>query len=160
VRAALPALLVRFFGWPPATRAAMALATWIDRPLLRWSRGRLRLSFPIPVLLLEARGARSGLRREVPLLYVPDDGDCLVIGSHGGRPRDPAWCSNLRAAARVTALRAGRRQAYRVRELVDGEYASAWSKAVALYPGYDAYARRAGRHIPIFRLVPEQRPAQ
>jgi hypothetical protein len=67
----------------------MHLATIVDRPLLRLGNGRLRLSFVVPMLLLTCRGARTGARREVPLLYVPDGGNVLLIGSNGGSLMSP-----------------------------------------------------------------------
>lgn len=154
-KARLPGALVRFFSIAPVTVAMMRLATSIDRPLMRISGGRLRLSFVIPVLLLECIGARTGTLRRVPLLYVPDgpDGrDCLVVASNAGRSRDPAWALNLRAEPRVTALLGGERVRFRAVEL-DGEpLAAAWRKASAFYRGYDAYSARAGRRIPVFKL--------
>jgi deazaflavin-dependent oxidoreductase (nitroreductase family) len=151
---ALPPAVVRFLAQPRVTRFAMRLATAIDRPLMRWSSGRLRLSFPIPLLLLECRGARSGVTREVPLLYVPDRERVLLVASNGGAPVAPAWCHNLRATRRATALVSGRRRSFVARELAGAEYDDAWRRAVALYPGYDAYRQRVARPIPIFALDP------
>ena len=151
-KARIPSALVRFFSIAPVTVAMMRIATAVDRPLMRLSRGRLRLSFVIPLLLLECRGARSGELRRVPLLYVPDGRDCLVVASNAGRSHDPAWAQNLRAAADVTALLGGARVRFRALEL-DGEAAEhAWRKASAFYRGYDAYRARSGRRIPVFRL--------
>lgn len=151
---ALPRPLVRLLAVPRVTRFMMRLATAIDRPLMRWSGGRVRLSFPIPLLLLECRGARSGVTREVPLLYVPDGTRVLIVASKGGAPVAPAWCHNLRASPRVTALFSGRRRPFVARELAGREYDDAWRRAVALYPGYDAYRRRVTRPIPVFALDP------
>ena len=74
----------------------MRFASAVDRPLLKVSRGRIRLSFVIPCLLLRVRGARTGVLREVPLLYVPDGDDVLLVGSGGGSEREPGWSRNLR----------------------------------------------------------------
>lgn len=132
----------------------MALATRVDRPLMRVSAGRLRLSFVIPALLLICRGARTGTRREVPLLYVPAGNDVLLIGSNGGRTRDPAWCHNLRQHPDVECAIAGERRAFAAVELTGSERDRAWQQALAVYPGYRRYAGRAGRRIPVFRLHP------
>ncbi len=132
----------------------MRIATAIDRPLMRWSRGRLRLSFPVPVLLLETVGRRSGRVRPVPLLYVPLPSGVLVVGSNAGLARSPAWCANLRAMHAVDCLIGGARRRMRVRELEGADYERAWREAVAFYRGYDAYRLRAGRTLPLFRLEP------
>ena len=152
----------RIVAIKPLTLFFMHLATWVDRPLLRMTNGRLRLSFIVPTLLLRCRGARSGKLREVPLLYVPDDDAVLLIGSNGGKTKQPAWCHNLRAEverveverAEVSCALKGRVQRFRVVELSGSARERAWRDAVALYPGYERYEVRAGRQIPLFRLVP------
>ncbi len=73
----------------PISLFFMHLATRVDRPLLRLTNGRLRLSFVVPMLLLNCRGAKSGELREVPLLYVADGENVLLIGSNGGKPTRP-----------------------------------------------------------------------
>ncbi len=130
----------------------MVVATWVDRPLMRISRGRVRLSFVIPVLLLRCRGARTGLVREVPLLYVPDGDAVVLVASNGGKHRAPGWCFNLRAAPDVECVLAGRVFGYHAEELDGERYAQAWGRAVDLYPGYERYAERSGRVIALFQL--------
>ncbi len=130
----------------------MTIASVIDRPLLRISRGRLRLSFVIPCLLLRVRGARSGVIREVPLLYVPDGDDVLLVGSGGGAEREPAWVHNLRANPEVVTLRGGREERRRATVLTGAERSEAWQLAVATYPGFRYYQARLAREIPVFRL--------
>jgi len=41
---------------------------------------------------------------------------------------------------------------YVTRELAGAERDAAWARAVALYPGYEGYAARAGRVIPVVVL--------
>ncbi len=130
----------------------MRFATWVDRPLLKVSRGRLRLSFVIPCLLLRVRGAKTGVLREVPLLYVSDGEDVLLVGSGGGAVRRPAWCANLEAHPEVETVRQGRVEKRLARKLTGAERAEAWSLAVNVYPGYASYQVRVSREIPVFRL--------
>jgi deazaflavin-dependent oxidoreductase (nitroreductase family) len=146
----------RFISIPWVSAAAMRLATVIDRPLMRISRGRYRLSFVIPCLLLRCRGVRPGLVREIPLLYVAAGNDLLLVGSGGGTEREPAWCANLRAQAAVEVLRGGTVEHLRAEELAGQERSSAWQQAVAAYPGYQRYQARLSRTIPLFRLRPFQ----
>src|SRR5688500_20346622 len=51
---------------------------------------------PVPVLLLEHVGRKSGKRFETPLLYMEDGPDLVVVASQGGLPRNPQWYANLR----------------------------------------------------------------
>jgi deazaflavin-dependent oxidoreductase (nitroreductase family) len=131
----------------------MRFATAVDGPLLKLSRGRVRLSFVIPCVLLRTRGFRSGRQREVPLLYVPDGDDLLVVGSGGGSVREPAWCANLRAEPLVECVRSGRVEARRAEELKGEDRARAWQRALLVYPGYESYQARLDREIPIFCLT-------
>ncbi len=137
---------------PRVSAVAMRFATWIDRPLLKVSQGRLRLSFVIPCLLLRVRGAKSGELREVPLLYVPDGDDVLLVGSGGGASSRPAWCANLEANPEVETLRKGRAERRTAEKLSGEARTSAWSLAVAAYPGYAEYQARVRREIPVYRL--------
>ena len=144
----------RFISIYPVTLFFMHLATWVDRPMLRATKGRLRLSFVIPMLLLRCRGAQTGIEREVPLLYVPVGDAVLLIGSNGGQTRDPAWCHNLRAQSEVRCLFRGEELKFAARELSGSEHTSAWEDAVGVYPGYVRYQERVERKIPLFRLDP------
>ena len=142
----------RFISIPTVSRLAMSFASVVDRPLLKISRGRFRLSFVIPCLLLSVRGARTGRAREVPLLYVPDGEDVLLVGSGGGSEREPAWARNLRANPEVTTWLGGEAQARRASLLEGSDRTRAWALAVATYPGFERYQARLSREIPVFRL--------
>lgn len=152
----LPAWLATVIARPGVSRVALAVATAVDRPLMRTSGGRLRLSFVIPVLLLRCPGARSGVQREVPLLYVADGDAVLLVASNGGRDREPAWAHNLRARARsggaVACLVGGAEVVFSVVELEAGARREAWERALRVYPGYATYAARVTREIAVFRL--------
>jgi deazaflavin-dependent oxidoreductase (nitroreductase family) len=147
-----------FSSWvskPAVSVFMMKLATAIDGPLLRASNGKLRLSCVIPVLLLkEVPGRKTGLLREVPLLYVPDGEDCLLIASNAGQGHLPMWYRNLRETASVSIVTSAHSAAVGVRELFGAERDAAWSKAVALYPGYVRYQARTPYPIPVMRLSP------
>ena len=58
---------------------------------------RLKLSAPmIPSLMLFTTGAKSGLRRETPLMCFPEpDGSWYIAGSNFGLEQHPAWSANL-----------------------------------------------------------------
>lgn len=142
----------RLVSIPWISAALMRLATVVDRPLLRMSNGRLRLSFVIPCLLLRCVGARSGLLREIPLLYVPDGEDYLLVGSGGGTELEPAWCANLRAQPLVETVCGGLIETRRAGLLAGAERDAAWLLADAVYPGYGRYRARVEREIPLFRL--------
>src|SRR6266566_7999620 len=47
------------------------------------------------LLLLTARGAKSGRVRTTPLVYHRDGGRYVIAASMGGAPKNPAWYHNL-----------------------------------------------------------------
>ena len=47
------------------------------------------------LLLLTTTGARSGLPRTTPMMYIPDGDRLLVIASNIGAPAHPDWFRNL-----------------------------------------------------------------
>jgi deazaflavin-dependent oxidoreductase (nitroreductase family) len=141
----------------PVTWIGIRLAPKVDPWMLRRTDGRISVSFGRrPVLLLQHLGARSGRRRETPLLYVTDGDRLVVIASAGGSAHHPAWLHNLRAHPRcsVTA-RDGRSGDYTAREASGDERERLWALAADFYGGYDAYRQRAGsREIPVVVLEP------
>lgn len=128
----------------------------LDRLLLRLSGGRWSLPrlAGLPVVTLTATGARSGRPRSVPLIATPDGERMILIASNWGQARHPAWYHNVRAHPEVTVTVAGEQRRYRAQEVIGAEREAAWAKAVAGYPGYNAYRRRAGREIPVVLLEP------
>jgi deazaflavin-dependent oxidoreductase (nitroreductase family) len=109
---------------------------------------------PLPVLLLDHKGRRSGKQRTTPLLYVKDRDDLAVIASKGGSPKHPAWFLNLQANP-DTVVQVGRRRIpVHARVATPAERKRLWAKAVKTYPGYTGYQKRTKRQIPVVVLEP------
>jgi deazaflavin-dependent oxidoreductase (nitroreductase family) len=128
------------------------LVTPLDRRLYRLTHGRWSVigRHELPSLLITTTGRKSGLPRTQPLLYATDGDAYIVIGSNWGQAHHPAWSSNLLAqpSARVTL-------GVRAALATGAERDRLWELLTRIWPGYDAYARRAeGREIRIFRLTP------
>lgn len=109
----------------------------------------------LPVCFLTVRGRRTGRPRTVPLLYVPDGARLVVVATNWGRARHPAWALNLEAAGEAAATVAGETSSVSARRASEEEVARYWPRAVALWPGYEAYRRRVGREIRLFVLEPQ-----
>jgi deazaflavin-dependent oxidoreductase (nitroreductase family) len=108
-----------------------------------------------PVLLLTTTGRKSGRPRTSPLLYArAGDNGYTVIASTGGAPQHPLWYLNLQAnpVAEVTVGRETRK--VRARDAQGEERERLWRSLADLYPGYDRYARRTSRRIPVVVLEP------
>ncbi len=147
------------------TEQGPAIPTWFLKIFTRFnvwvyrlSRGRLmnRLGGD-PICLVEMTGARSGRQRTIPLMYVPDGEDVLLVASQGGAPRHPVWYHNLVAHPQVTITEGGRRRAMTARQLAGEERAAAWPICVEHYSPYAEYQTRTQREIPVFRCEPDDK---
>jgi deazaflavin-dependent oxidoreductase (nitroreductase family) len=97
------------------------------------------------------RGNKSGRIRKVPLMRVEHGGDYALVGSQGGRPKDPMWVHNLRAHPTAVTVQDGPEPFDAVvREVSGDERATWWDRAVAAYPAYAEYQDKTSRTIPVF----------
>ncbi len=134
---------------------------FLDRLVLRMSGGQANLTSVVtglPVVFITTTGARSGLERTVPLLYIQDEHDpssFAIIASNWGQANDPAWYHNLKADPHAVGTIQGLAREYVAREVSGEEYERFWQAAVNTYFGYATYKQRVGkRHIPIFFMTP------
>jgi deazaflavin-dependent oxidoreductase (nitroreductase family) len=106
----------------------------------------------LPVLLLTTIGRKSGQPRTQPLAYTRAGDGYAVIASKGGAPQHPLWYLNLRAnpLAEVTVGRETR--TVRARDAEGEERERLWRALADLYPGYDRYAQKTSRRIPVVVL--------
>ncbi|MFH8593064.1 nitroreductase family deazaflavin-dependent oxidoreductase [Streptomyces rimosus] len=108
-----------------------------------------------PLLLLTTTGARSGLPRTTPALYLPDGPDRLaVFASNGGSPTAPAWYHNLTAHPLATVEVGTRTYRARAVEAAGEDRDRLWALQVAAHPQFAAFQERAGRRIPVMVLSP------
>ena len=110
---------------------------------------------PVPVLLLEHLGRKSGKLFTAPLLYLENGPDLVIVASQSGLPKNPQWYANL-VAHPETVVHLPREKGRRVRARVatDEERAELWPRLVALYADFAKYAAWADRKIPVVVLEP------
>ena len=110
---------------------------------------------PVPVLLLDHVGRKSGTRFTTPLLYLADGEDLVVVASQGGLPKNPQWFHNLVANPDTTvAVPRERSRAVRARVAGPDERAALWPRLVDLYADFDNYQAWTDREIPVVVLEP------
>jgi F420H(2)-dependent quinone reductase len=133
-------------------RAMSALNTRV----YRLSNGKWmgRFASGAPVCLLTTKGRKSGQRRTVPLLYLEDGNDLIVVASQGGAPQHPAWYLNLEADPKGEVEIGRRRVSVVARQVSQGERGLLWPRLVTMYPHYEKYQRQTTRLIPVVRLAP------
>ncbi len=109
-----------------------------------------------PVLLLATTGRRSGGTHTVPLLFLADTNDYILVASNGGSPAHPDWFLNLEANPDVEVQIKRDRRPMRARLATPEERARLWPRLVALYGPYERYRARTEREIPIVILQRRQ----
>ena len=105
-----------------------------------------------PMLLLDHVGAKSGIKRTSPLLYIPDGDDLVIVASKGGYPKHPAWFHNLQANPDTTVQVGSERRQVRARVATPQERERLWPHVIESYAGYAEYQARTGREIPLVIL--------
>ena len=140
---------------PVMPRWFLKTMTRINVLVYRASNGRLMNTLAgDPICLVEMTGVRSGRTRTIPLMYVPDGDDILLVGSQGGAPTNPLWVNNLLAHPDISITQGGQVRAMRARQLAGEERTAAWPICVQHYGPYADYQLRTQREIPVFRCEP------
>jgi deazaflavin-dependent oxidoreductase (nitroreductase family) len=109
----------------------------------------------LPCIIVTHKGNRTGGIRKIPLMRVETAGKYVLVGSYGGRPKDPVWVHNLRAHPDVEIRDKTEVFKMRVREVADAaERTRLWEIAAAAFPPYNDYQAKTDRRIPVFIAEP------
>jgi len=149
---------LRFMGRPAMvafeTSVVFRYTAWRIVPvLMRLTGGRFAALVPLPIGVIETKDSRNGRPHRRAVLYFNDGDSVIVIASKAGWPEDPFWYRNALAdpAVRFEA------RPFRAEPVEDAaEQERLWRLADVFHPSSVAYrerAARAGRTIPILRLV-------
>jgi deazaflavin-dependent oxidoreductase (nitroreductase family) len=137
-------------------RLVRAISTF-HSGIYRLTRGRIgRRLADNDMLLLMTAGRASGKPHTVPLLYLRDGDDLIVMASYGGRHHHPEWYRNLVAEPDAEVRVDGRRVPVRATTTEGTDRARLWERAVTAYDGFRTYQGRTDREIPIVRLTPRR----
>jgi len=137
----------RVVATKPGAAIHRTIAARLDTPIMKATGGRVTLAVgAVPVVVLTTTGARSGQRREKPLVYFTDGDDVILTASNYGGARHPGWYHNLLAhpECELHLLRAQRRSsqpwlifAYVVAGAVfiEGQFACHYFVICTVWPG-------------------------
>lgn len=145
---------------PPSKAAGfkrqMDLYSKVNLWVYRLSFGRLMNTAMggYPICIVTLIGKKTGRKRSIPLIHVPDGEDEILVGSQAGLDRDPAWTHSIRAHPEVTITFAGRKRDFLAWQIDDDEKRRIWPHLCSIYPAYDVYQARTDRNIPVFRCRP------
>jgi F420H(2)-dependent quinone reductase len=105
-----------------------------------------------PVLLLTTTGRRSGKQRTVPLLYLMDAGNVVLVASNGGAVKHPTWWLNLQTTPEAQIQIKGIRRRVKAEQASAAEKQRLWPRLTTMYPGYKRYQEITDRDIPVVIL--------
>jgi len=109
---------------------------------------------PVPTLLLDHVGRKSGKQFTTPLLYLLDEPNVVIVASQGGLPKNPQWYANLMATPETIVQIRGEKRRVRARTATADERAALWPRLVDLYADFASYQAWTEREIPVVILEP------
>lgn len=117
----------------------------------RWRIGA-GLRKPVPTLLLDHVGRKSGTKFTTPLLYLEDGADLVVVASQGGMRTNPQWYANLRADPDTQVQVGAELRRVHARDARPEERDRLWPLLVDLYADFATYQAWTDRLIPVVVL--------
>jgi deazaflavin-dependent oxidoreductase (nitroreductase family) len=109
------------------------------------------------LLLLTAKGAKSGELITTPLVCGREGSGYVVVASKGGAPTNPTWFGNVKASPDVEleVVTDGGTEKFKARARVvesRAERDRLYKKMVKIWPSFADYEKRTERLIPVVIL--------
>lgn len=109
------------------------------------------------VLLMTAKGARSGDAITTPLVYGREGDYLVVVASKGGAPKHPAWLGNIKTnpEVEVEVANTDGTERFRARaHVVESrqERDRLYEEMIKIWPSFRDYQTRTDRLIPVVVL--------
>jgi len=109
----------------------------------------------MPCIIVTHKGNKTGGIRKIPLMRVEVDNNYVLIGSYGGREKNPVWVYNLRSNPDVEIRDKTEVFKMHVREVLENpERQRLWDLSAEVYPPYTEYQAKTNRKIPVFIAEP------
>jgi deazaflavin-dependent oxidoreductase (nitroreductase family) len=106
-----------------------------------------------PVLLLRTTGARSGVERTNPVVYLEDGGHLYVFASKAGADTDPDWFHNLVSNPGVTVELGAETFKATATPVGGADRDRIYSIQASVNPGFQEYQEKTSRVIPVVEIV-------
>jgi deazaflavin-dependent oxidoreductase (nitroreductase family) len=123
----------------------------------RANGGRIASFGDAPLLLLTSTGAKSGLPRTNPMMYLADEHDpnrVYVFASAAGSDTNPAWFSNLVEKPTGVTVEIGRETLTADAEVLpEPTREQIFALQAARYSGFAGYQAKTTRPIPVVALA-------
>jgi deazaflavin-dependent oxidoreductase (nitroreductase family) len=117
------------------------------------------------LLLMTARGAKSGEEITTPAVYRRRGKEYVIVASKGGAPDNPHWYRNIQVNPQVDIEMAGdndiERFQARARVVPEGdERDQLYEYMTEVWPAFADYAANAERTIPVVILERQDQPME
>ena len=106
-----------------------------------------------PVLLLHTTGAKSGIERVNPMMYLAEDDKLYVFASKAGADSHPDWFHNLKANDTVTVEQGTEVYEATAVEVSRSERDRVYAIQAERFPGFAEYEQKTSRVIPVIELI-------
>jgi len=105
------------------------------------------------VLLMTAKGAKSGDEIMTPLVYGREGDDFIVVASKGGAPHNPIWFGNIQANPEVEVEVANDTGTETLKNRAERD--RLFEEMSKIWPSFKDYQTRTERLIPVVVLKPK-----
>ncbi len=105
------------------------------------------------VLILHNTGARSGRRRETPLVYRQEGDRVFIFASKGGSDSHPDWYYNLKANPDVNVEIGVDTVSAKAVEVLGEERDAIYARQAAAIDNFASYQAGTNRTIPVIELI-------
>ena len=110
----------------------------------------------MPMVLVHTTGAKSGIERIIPLVYMPgtdDSSRIYIFASKGGAPKSPDWYFNVIANPDVTLEVGAETYPATATELSGPERDAVYAEQAGRQPQFAEYEKATDRVIPVIALT-------
>ena len=121
----------------------------------RLTKGRFGGSMAgLGVLLLTTTGRKTGKVRTVPLGFLRDNENYVIIASNMGADSNPGWYFNVQSNPQVT-IQVDDHEMKATAKTADADTRKRlWEQLVKISPRYGTYETKTSREIPMVILTP------
>ena len=105
-----------------------------------------------PVLFCTSKGARSGVERVNPMMYLPEEGALYVFASKAGAPSHPDWYYNLVATPEVSVELGDETFLAKATPVGREERDRIYAIQASSFPNFAEYEAKTTRVIPVVKL--------
>ena len=105
------------------------------------------------VLLLRTKGAKSGVDRVNPMMYLEEDGKIYVFASYNGADKHPDWFHNIKADDKVTVELGTETYEATAEPVPLEERDRIYAKMAERFANFAEYEKKTTRVIPVVELI-------